>query len=573
MNLQDKFPKKTLFWKYMIVALKAMEQEYELYERLAKDRQFDMSRHLKKTMARFYQAAATGYQLDEKYILVVEESYFEPRDDYEKLALRIVKDLEDFFHIIYEKDCKKAGAFLERPMEVLEQFSSFGGNIDLEKAKAEEERYLSQLIEEAVAVDKSRKKAYIEEMESRECPPLIGDELLENRAPAKKEKPVKKTFPLIRRTSLRYDYDVIRCRGMAPDDPYRVKEGWEEVQAGWYLSALATLYEREMYENGYPYKSSKHEWPTSTNISGAMVKAYAAGAGELLPRLRCYSYDRSFEGVYDLLCGKDVREQFPDKNEKGYVNMGIHAIQDGDGRAFTQALLKRVRYVRGWYELYSIAHDEWGCSLVRLAEESGLEYEKVAAAELLDCEVRQLELSQIRLKNQEVLEQWLERAKQEHFKLDGIFPYFPQGQTVRRPYTSLDTVAYLVRSFTEEDEIYRLCKEFDHEGMYEYAEKLIKEGERLYTGYALRAYAHMQIHREQYDWEQVYMDLSQAIQYGTREEMPHVGNLAIMARRSRALICAGKDEKQYRKDMEHLEHDPYKGWYYRLVNQEESSGA
>lgn len=29
MNLQDEFPKKTLFWKYMIVALQAMEQEYE----------------------------------------------------------------------------------------------------------------------------------------------------------------------------------------------------------------------------------------------------------------------------------------------------------------------------------------------------------------------------------------------------------------------------------------------------------------------------------------------------------------------------------------------------------------
>lgn len=96
MNLQDEFPKKTLFWKYMIVALQAMEQEYELYERLAKDRRFDMSRHLGKTVERFYQAAATGYQPDEKYILAVEESYFEPRDEYEKLAYRIVKDLEDF---------------------------------------------------------------------------------------------------------------------------------------------------------------------------------------------------------------------------------------------------------------------------------------------------------------------------------------------------------------------------------------------------------------------------------------------------------------------------------------------
>ena len=48
MDLQSGFPKKTLFWKYMIVGLQGMYQEYDLYERLAKDRRFDMSRHLKK---------------------------------------------------------------------------------------------------------------------------------------------------------------------------------------------------------------------------------------------------------------------------------------------------------------------------------------------------------------------------------------------------------------------------------------------------------------------------------------------------------------------------------------------
>ena len=68
MDLQSGFPKKTLFWKYMLVGLQGMYQEYDLYERLAKDRRFDMSRHLKKTMDRLYQAAATGYRLDDKYI-------------------------------------------------------------------------------------------------------------------------------------------------------------------------------------------------------------------------------------------------------------------------------------------------------------------------------------------------------------------------------------------------------------------------------------------------------------------------------------------------------------------------
>ena len=173
MDLQSGFPKKTLFWKYMLVGLQGMYQEYDLYERLAKDRRFDMSRHLKKTMDRLYQAAATGYRLDDKYILTIECSYFEPRDKWEELALQIVKDLEDFFRIAYEKDCKKAGAFLERPLQILEQFAAFSPNIDLEKATKKEQQYLAQLIQEVSAVDKSGKKACIETIKQSARPSLI----------------------------------------------------------------------------------------------------------------------------------------------------------------------------------------------------------------------------------------------------------------------------------------------------------------------------------------------------------------------------------------------------------------
>lgn len=219
MDLQSGFPKKTLFWKYMLVGLQGMYQEYDLYERLAKDRRFDMSRHLKKTMDRLYQAAATGYRLDDKYILTIECSYFEPRDKWEELALQIVKDLEDFFRIVYEKDCKKAGAFLKRPMQILEQFAAFSPNIDLEKATKKEQQYLAQLIQEVSAVDKSGKKACIETIKQSARPSLIGEELLEHRAPIQKEKPDKKTFPLIRRTSLRYDYDIERLKKMKELNP------------------------------------------------------------------------------------------------------------------------------------------------------------------------------------------------------------------------------------------------------------------------------------------------------------------------------------------------------------------
>lgn len=564
MDLQKEFPKKTLFWKYMIVALQAMEQEYELYERLAKDRRFDMSRHLRKTMERFYQAAATGYQPDEKYILAVEESYFEPRDEYEKLAYRIVKDLEDFFHLVYEKDCKKAGIFLERPLQILEQFYSFSQNIDLEKAMEDEQEYLLRMIGEAVAVDKSGKKAYIETVKNRGCPLLIGDALLENRPSIEKEKPAKKNFPLIRRTSLRYDYDLKSEAGKY----WNFKESQEDILAGWYHLALLALYKRKLLENGYPLGGNEfynHERHGEAEINGSMIRAYAAGAGGLVPQLFAYSYDKSSRNTYDLLTGNATKEQFPNRDEEGYFNRGIYAILEGDGKELTKALLARVRYIRGWYEMYRIASDEWGYALVRLANEAGIKYEKVVAAELLDCEVRQADLSKFTLENQEEWEAWLEKAETSHFKLDCIFPYVPQGKNVRRPYTSLDTLSYLVdtKGGSETDEIYRLCKEFDYQALWEYGNSLVESGKHLYIGYVTRAYAHMQLFREQYDWEQVNEDLSKAILCSNREKNAFWRKLELMARRSRALINPGRESQQYREDLGYLKNtDEEKGWYY-----------
>lgn len=564
MDLQKEFPKKTLFWKYMIVALQAMEQEYELYERLAKDRCFDMSRHLGKTVERFYQAAATGYQLDEKYILAVEESYFEPRDEYEKLAYRIVKDLEDFFHIVYEKDCQKAGAFLERPLQVLEQFCSFSKNMDLRKAKEEEQKYLSQLIREAVAMDKSGKKAYIDAVKNRERPLLIGDALLGNRSPIEKEKPVKKTFPLIRRTSLRYDYDLKNSKAGISNTIMPIRESWEEILTDWYRQALSALYKLELFENGHPLGGIKYAH-IEAYIASSMIRAYAAGARELVPRLFYFSYDKSSQNIYELLCGNAMIEQFPDRDVKGHIDGGICAILEGNGKGLTKALLDRVRHIRGWYEMYGITSDEWGYALVRRAGEAGLKYEKVAAVELLDCEVRQADLSNIRLENQGEWDAWLEEARTKHFRLDGIFPYVPQGKTIRRPDTSLDTLTYLVYSDTDpsSNEICRLCKELDYKALHEYAESLLREGKHLYIGYAVRAYAHMQLYREQYDWKQVNDDLSKAILYSGREKDAFLRKLELMARRSRALINPDRESQQYRQDVEYLKKmDEQKRQYY-----------
>lgn len=213
---------------------------------------------------------------------------------------------------------------------------------------------------------------------------------------------------------------------------------------------------------------------------------------------------------------------------------------------------------------------------MRLAGEKGLEYEKVAAVEILDCEVRQLDLSQIRLENQEEKDRWLAEAGTKHFKLDKIFPYIPQGKTTRRPDTSLDSIAYLMGRkptaplgnieylIEEEDEAYRLCIEFDYKGLYEYACRLIKDGRHTYEGYILRAYAHIQIYREQYDWKQVYADLGEAIAYSSRSQNYVWVKKNVMAVRSRVLVNPDKESGQYKQDIAYLqEKDEQMGWYYR----------
>ncbi len=151
-----------------------------------------------------------------------------------------------------------------------------------------------------------------------------------------------------------------------------------------------------------------------------------------------------------------------------------------------------------------------------------------------------------------------------HFRLDKIFPYVEEGKTGRRPDTSLDTIAYL--GPTDNEEALRLCKELDYQGLYQYAEEVIKSGEHLYLGYTIRAYAHMQLYREQYQWDQVFADLSEAIQYSYLEDNAFWRRLEVMVRRSRALINPDKESEVYRQDIAYLQQtDENKAWYYRGI--------
>lgn len=74
--------KKAPFWKYATIATVCIEQEYAIYETLAKGCAYDMSKFLGKVIKRYWQAIPTGYSIDESFLLAIEESIFSPRDEW-----------------------------------------------------------------------------------------------------------------------------------------------------------------------------------------------------------------------------------------------------------------------------------------------------------------------------------------------------------------------------------------------------------------------------------------------------------------------------------------------------------
>ena len=149
---------KALYWKAAAFGTLCIQQEYQVYEQLAKGRFWDMSTHLKKTVKRFWRAVTTGYAMDDKYLLIVEESFFEPRDACEVLALQIVQDILDLYY---------AEATLEisqRQFDLLEKYCALVG----EKLTAEHslaKRTMEQQIswaEELASVAKQDKAKTLE---------------------------------------------------------------------------------------------------------------------------------------------------------------------------------------------------------------------------------------------------------------------------------------------------------------------------------------------------------------------------------------------------------------------------
>ncbi|MBD5089313.1 MAG: hypothetical protein HDT30_10990 [Clostridiales bacterium] len=433
--------KKDPFWKCAAFGLVCILQEYEIYEKLAKDRYYDMSKFLKKTVERFWKAVATGYFIDEKYLLAVEESFFEPHNEWEELALQIVQDISDFFYAVYEKKAKEAIGMQKRQMDLLKKYFSLIGeewSIESELVKKALSNHEMWAVEISTITNKDKKR-FLSEFQTRELTGLFGKAFEKEWPKGIKEKPAKKKIPEIRVTSLAFDKEAKN-----PFDPWlthatpeqwvlgedkQLKEGAyaeyyknrnyaelcfimktrysiyaaedyvmnrnaERTRGFWYLGALSLLRSYQLIEKGYPRKMQgspayTYEHFTEEELYDAMYRAYASGEGKLVPELLHFS--KKQEKTKDLadLFGNVATDELYHRIEKwedSEIKTAFLAILAEDVKEFRKAMLKRIRHIRKWHDMYRIETtvDVGAYACMRLAKEKDLEVEPIVVAELLD---------------------------------------------------------------------------------------------------------------------------------------------------------------------------------------------
>jgi len=191
---------KALYWKVAAFGTLCIQQEYQVYEQLAKGRFWDMSTHLKKTVNRFWRAVTTGYAMDDKYLLIVEESFFEPRDAWEELALQIVQDILDLYYAVWKKDAETTLKISQRQFDLLEKYCALVGEkfaADYSLVKRTMEQQISWA-EELASVTKQDKKSFLAELPKQEVPTFIPVDLTSIRTQMPKEKKAKKQVPELR---------------------------------------------------------------------------------------------------------------------------------------------------------------------------------------------------------------------------------------------------------------------------------------------------------------------------------------------------------------------------------------
>lgn len=325
--------------------------------------------------APFWKYAATGYSMDEQYILAVEESFFAPRDKWEELALQIVQDIYDFFYAVAEKSAKNALKMQERQIKLIEKWLALTGQRDKLNNKLITQALTGHFTwaQEIAATPNKEKKAYIEKLSDSKIKSLLGEKFMDLRPEIKPEKPAKKKLPEIRRTALYFDkeakeYDCTWLLDATPEQwvignepekyemqqhkgafyesymekdllhlsyimenrfhllayyDYRSNRIPERVRGFWYLSALSMLRAYQLYKKGYPVNHGNVEYyfqryeAANTGVWEfyvQMIYAYAAGGDELLPQLQHFANKEErmeTEILLKLFTGGDYEELIP----------------------------------------------------------------------------------------------------------------------------------------------------------------------------------------------------------------------------------------------------------------------
>lgn len=465
--------KKAPFWKYATLATVLIEQEYSVYEVLAKDSFYDMTKFLKKVVNRFWQSVPTGYSIDDSFLLAIEESIFEPRDEWEKLALQIVKDIKHTFYAIWEKDTRAALKNIEKQIALITRYAELAG-ID-EKAKQSLVNCClanqKKLVEEIVSILNKDKKVFVAELKDRKKEQLIDLDNLSKIHVAPGEKPAKKKLPEIRNSSVDYDMAAKKCtdKWLLNSTPEQwVSKVWEEygthgafydyymekklpelceIMSGlyytyaqedyienkipervlgfWYLEAYSILCMYELVEKGYivPENSGvRHEmeWFADSNIASGMLCAYAAGTEEIIDRL--YRFSTGVHKEHPYTEAQDYKEIFAGKNSEELIhrveqwessdfkNM-ILCILNNDAKEFRKALLHSIRHERKMYDMSSSFFGPWSYACVKIAKKYGIEVEPVKVVELLDWQFPQepIDTTKWRLPLQDEIDEWLNK--------------------------------------------------------------------------------------------------------------------------------------------------------------------
>ena len=120
-----------------------------------------------------------------------------------------------------------------------------------------------------------------------------------------------------------------------------------------------------------------------------MYRAYASGEGKLVPELLHFS--KKQEKTKDLadLFGNVATDELYyriEKWEDSEIKTAFLAILAEDVKEFRKAMLKRIRHIRKWHDMYrtETTVDVGAYACMRLAKEKNLEVKPIIVAELLD---------------------------------------------------------------------------------------------------------------------------------------------------------------------------------------------